>query len=168
MKEKIKRLKEKVYNQIEPITTLERMDLISFLYDHLEEYGDSEENIGFAVDYALNSNPLAGGFILTISEEDKLIGVLVLNKTGMQGYIPENVLVYLAIHRDHRERGIGKRMMTRAIQLSKGDIALHIEKDNPALKLYEKMGFENPYLEMRYYEMDHKKNEILNQENQFN
>lgn len=168
MKEKIKRLKEKVCNQIEPITTLERMDLISFLYDHLEEYGDSEENIGFAVDYALNSNPLAGGFILTISEEDKLIGVLVLNKTGMQGYIPENVLVYLAIHRDHRERGIGKRMMTRAIQLSKGDIALHIEKDNPALKLYEKMGFENPYLEMRYYEMDHKKNEILNQENQFN
>ena len=29
------------------------------------------------------------------------------------------------------------------------DIALHVEKDNPAVFLYEKLGFENKYLEMR-------------------
>lgn len=168
MEKELKRLKEKVFNQIEPMTTLERMELISFLYDHLDEYGDTEENIGFAVDYAINSNPMAGGFILTISEEEKLIGVVVMNKTGMQGYIPENVLVYIAIHRDYRELGLGTRLMTRAMQLTKGDIALHVEKENPAMKLYEKMGFENPYLEMRYYETERKKNEVINQENQNN
>ena len=26
-----------------------------------------------------------------------------------------------------------------------------VEKDNPAVKLYEKVGFTNPYLEMRLY-----------------
>ncbi len=31
-----------------------------------------------------------------------------------------------------------------------GDIALHVEPDNPARFLYEKYGFTNKYLEMRY------------------
>lgn len=152
MEPQIKRMTEKVYNQVEPITTLERFELIGFLSHHLDEYGDSEENIGFAIDYALNSNPMAGGFVLRFSEDEETTGVVVMNKTGMQGYIPENVLVYIAVHRDFRRQGLGKKLMKRAMQLSKGDISLHVEKDNPALHLYEKMGFENPYLEMRYFE----------------
>ena len=39
--------------------------------------------------------------------------------------------------------------MQKAIDYCKGDIALHVEADNPAKHLYEKMGFTNPYLEMR-------------------
>jgi ribosomal protein S18 acetylase RimI-like enzyme len=39
--------------------------------------------------------------------------------------------------------------MNKAIELTEGDIALHVEKDNPARFLYEKVGFTNPYLEMR-------------------
>jgi ribosomal protein S18 acetylase RimI-like enzyme len=69
----------------------------------------------------------------------------------MKGYIPENVLVYIAVHRDLRGKGIGKKLMEKAIQLAQGNIALHVEHNNPARFLYEKMGFENPYLEMRFY-----------------
>jgi ribosomal protein S18 acetylase RimI-like enzyme len=39
--------------------------------------------------------------------------------------------------------------MTEAINLAKGDIALHVEPDNPARHLYQKLGFDNKYLEMR-------------------
>jgi ribosomal protein S18 acetylase RimI-like enzyme len=39
--------------------------------------------------------------------------------------------------------------MKRAIELADGDIALHVEPDNPARILYEKLGFTNKYLEMR-------------------
>ena len=39
--------------------------------------------------------------------------------------------------------------MSKVIEFSKGDIALHVEKDNPAKYLYEKLGFTNKYLEMR-------------------
>ena len=39
--------------------------------------------------------------------------------------------------------------MEQALKLTKGDVALHVEPDNPAKKLYERLGFTNKYLEMR-------------------
>ena len=49
----------------------------------------------------------------------------------------------------HRGKGIGKELIQRTIKETDGDIALHVDADNPAIKLYEKLGFTNPYLEMR-------------------
>ncbi|MFT5981308.1 MAG: ribosomal-protein-alanine N-acetyltransferase [Flavobacteriales bacterium] len=72
-----------------------------------------------------------------------------MNQTGMGGYIPENILVYIATHKDHRGTGLGKKLMSKAIEISEGDIALHVEANNPAQHLYSKLGFTNPYLEMR-------------------
>ena len=40
--------------------------------------------------------------------------------------------------------------MLQAIEMAEGNIALHVEPDNPAKFLYEKIGFVNKYLEMRY------------------
>ena len=68
----------------------------------------------------------------------------------MKGYIPENILVYIATHKEYRGQGIGKQLMMAAIEQVYGDIALHVEPDNPAKKLYEKLGFTNKYLEMRF------------------
>ncbi|MEZ5050412.1 MAG: GNAT family N-acetyltransferase [Saprospiraceae bacterium] len=82
-------------------------------------------------------------------DEQEIVGATVVNKTGMDGYIPENILVYIAIHKDFRGKGIGKKLMSKAIEMSNGDIALHVEPNNPAKILYEKLGFKNKYLEMR-------------------
>lgn len=79
-----------------------------------------------------------------------MIGAAVINHTGMSGYIPENILVYLAIHREYRGKGLGSQLMQEIFQQTNGDIALHVEPDNPARKLYEKLGFTNKYLEMRW------------------
>lgn len=67
----------------------------------------------------------------------------------MDSYIPENILVYIATHRDYRGKGLGKELMKIAINTTEGDIALHVDPDNPAIRLYEKLGFVNKYLEMR-------------------
>ena len=142
-------MKFKNYTSLEVLTTLEKQRIVDFLFDHLDEYGDPKNDIGNAIDYAMSSYPLAGGFILTAEEDDEIKGAVVMNKTGMKGYIPENVLVYIAVHRDQRGKGLGKKLMNKSMVFAKGNIALHVEEDNPARYLYEKIGFENKYLEMR-------------------
>ena len=52
--------------------------------------------------------------------------------------------------KSERGKGIGKQMMLKAIEIADGNLALHVEPDNPARFLYEKIGFTNKYLEMRY------------------
>lgn len=117
-----------------------------FLFEHLEEYGDAVEDIERCITYAKE----VGGAVIIASLNKEIVGAVVLNETGMKGYIPENILVYIAVSNKTRGEGIGKQLMEKAIEITKGDIALHVEKDNPARFLYEKVGFTNPYLEMRY------------------
>lgn len=123
--------------------------LIDFLFDQLEEYGDPRPDIESCLKYALSSENGKGGFAIVLEDEGIAKGATIVNHTGMKGYIPENILVYIATHRDHRGEGLGRKVMTAAIERAEGDIALHVEKDNPAKFLYEKLGFTNPYLEMR-------------------
>lgn len=139
----------KVFTPYDRASITETWQVVDFLYDHLDQYGDAREDIHKALQYALKERPSLGGFILVAYEKEEIVGVVVINKTGMEGYIPENILVYIAVHGGYRGKGIGSRLMKKAIELTEGDIALHVEPDNPALHLYEKLGFENKYLEMR-------------------
>lgn len=138
-----------IYNAIDKPSEIEKMAVVDFLFNHLEQYGDPKKDIQKAIDYSIKAFTSFGGFTMVIKEGDKIKGAVVINQTGMGGYIPENILVYIAIHNEHRGEGLGKTLMTNAIKLAQGDIALHVEANNPAKKLYEKLGFTNPYLEMR-------------------
>lgn len=119
--------------------------IVNFLHTHLEQYGDEKEDIQRCLDYVQER----GGFVLLGVIEGEIVGAVVVNETGMSKYIPENILVYIAMDKRHRGKGYGKMLMTNAIKLCKGDIALHVEPENPAKFLYEKLGFTNKYLEMR-------------------
>lgn len=121
--------------------------IAQFLFIHLEEYGDKVEDILKCIDYAMN--PLKGGSIIVGLDDTKIVGVVIVNHTGMGGFIPENILVYIAVDNSLRGKGYGKLLMQKAISSVKGDIALHVEPNNPARKLYENLGFTNKYLEMR-------------------
>lgn len=134
---------------IDTATYLEKNEIADFLFVHLDQYGDTKEDIMKCLDYALSNFPHQGGFALLAREEGKIVGAVVVNQTGMEGYIPENILVYIAVDSSQRGKGIGKTLMEKAIKYAQGDIALHVEPDNPAKHLYEKLGFTNKYLEMR-------------------
>lgn len=139
----------KVYDSFNTITALEIETIAKFLHKHLGEYGDELSAIRKAIEYALKQRAGLGGKVLVAYDQDEIVGTVVVNKTGMDEYIPENILVYIATHAERRGKGIGKQLMEATIEHSPGDIALHVEHDNPAKFLYEKMGFTNPYLEMR-------------------
>lgn len=122
-------------------------DIIAdFLYQHLDQYGDPREHIMACLRYVFDR----GGFITIGHEADRIKGIVVINETGMSGYIPENILVYIAVDSAFRGEGIGHQLMEKALAKAKGNVALHVEPDNPARYLYEKIGFTNKYLEMRY------------------
>ena len=118
-----------------------------FLHEHLDQYGDPVEAIKKAIRYAVN--PDRGGLVLEMLDNKKIIGAVVINNTGMSEYIPENILVYIALDKKYRGQGLGKLIMKRALSLVAGNVALHVEPDNPAKFLYEKLGFTEKYREMR-------------------
>ncbi|RPA66434.1 GNAT family N-acetyltransferase [Cyclobacteriaceae bacterium YHN15] len=142
-------LKLETLSAADQATYLQKKEIADFLFVQLEQYGDPHVHILKCLDYALDQAADKGGFVVAARENGKIVGAVVINKTGMSGYIPENILVYIAVDASQRGKGVGKKLMKTAIDLAKGDIALHVEPDNPAKKLYESLGFTNKYLEMR-------------------
>jgi [ribosomal protein S18]-alanine N-acetyltransferase len=139
-----------VFNPQQLPTPQEKSEIINFLFQHLEQYGDPKHDIEKCLDYALKISESFGGFALKSADNGVITGVVIVNKTGMNGYIPDNILVYIATHHDYRGKGLGKLLIDKVFELAEGDIALHVEPDNPARFLYENKGFTNKYLEMRW------------------
>jgi len=143
-------IKTRVFNTTNKPSVEEKEGLVDFLYSNLQEYGDPKSDIEKAINYALKETTSFGGYLVVSYNENEITGVVVVNQTGMKDYIPENILVYIATHKDYRGKGIGKALMQKTIDLANGSIALHVEPENPARFLYEKFGFSSKYIEMRY------------------
>ena len=140
----------KQINSENEFNEISRNELIDFLYTHLDRFRDDKVSIGKCLDYAFSDLEGKGGFVLTGYWEDALVGVVVMNRTGMEGFIPENILVYIAVDESLRGKGIGRQLVEEAIKRAKGNVKLHVEYDNPAKRLYERIGFTTKYAEMRF------------------
>jgi len=128
---------------------LTKEEFIDFLHRHLDQFGDPKDQIELSIDYAFSTVEGKGGFLLAGFWDGKLVGGLVMNKTGMSGYIPDNILVYVAVDTSLRGKGIGAQIIEKSFKLAEGDIKLHVEYDNPAKRLYERLGMTTKYAEMR-------------------
>lgn len=124
--------------------------LVKFLFHSLEQFKDPERDIRACLDYILH--PDKGGYVFTATDEkSELKGVVFLTKTHMGLFVPEYLLVYIATDPECRGKGVGKNLMQLVTSTVNAPVALHVEHDNPAKKLYEKVGFTNKYTEMRWY-----------------
>jgi len=124
--------------------------LINFLHENLKPYEDTKEDIGKAFDYVFSKESGKGGFVLIGEIDQKPSGALVMLNTGMSGYVPENILLFVAVDPEARGLGIGGKIIKHAFKISPGDVKLHVEYDNPAKRLYERLGMTTKYAEMRY------------------
>jgi ribosomal-protein-alanine N-acetyltransferase len=129
---------------------LTRHGFIDFMHRHLGRFGDTKSAIGKSIDYAFSDAEGKGGFLLAAYEDGGLVGGLIMNHTGMAEYVPEHLLVYVAVSEEYRNRGFGARIVEEAFRLCGGSVALHVEYENPARRLYERMGMRSKYAEMRY------------------
>lgn len=137
-------------NSEKDFTEISRDEYVDFLFTHLDQFGDPKEDINKCLNYAFSNEKSEGGFALAGFINNKLVGAVIMNKTGMSGYIPDWILVYIAVDASQRGHGIGKQLIEEVYKHCDGDIKLHVEYDNPAKRLYERMGFKSKYAEMRY------------------
>ncbi len=122
--------------------------LVDFIFENLGEFTDDKVSIMTCLNYITDS--AYGGEVYVAKEDEKIIGVIIINKTGMTKFIPENILVYVTVDSNYRGRKIGKTLMQHMMKKIRGDIALHVEPHNKTKNLFSALGFTNKYLEMRY------------------
>jgi DNA-binding MarR family transcriptional regulator/GNAT superfamily N-acetyltransferase len=125
--------------------------LAEFIYENIKPYEDTLSDTRQAVNVAIDPDRPKGAFILLAEVERKPVGALIMLRTGMEGFVPENILLMVCVHPSMRGKGAGGAIIRKGIELADGDVKLHVEYDNPAKQVYEKIGFTSKYAEMRYY-----------------
>lgn len=126
-----------------------RPELIRFFHECMKPYEDRPEDVARALDYAFSERPGEGGFLVLGRRGKEIVSGLVMLRTGMGGYVPENLLLFVATRPELRGQGIGRRICERALAECRGAVKLHVEHENPAKRLYERLGFRSRYAEMR-------------------
>ena len=90
-------------------------------------------------------------------EDNTVIGFLAFEQV-----LDEGSIVEVAVHPDHRRRGIAKALITSAIHSVDGlkTVFLEVRESNtPAVRLYEDLGFEQIAVRREYY--DHPKEDAV-------
>ena len=137
-----------LYDAFSGINSGDKSRLIKFLLKNSEEKGVSV--IEDAIDYALKIKPSFGGYIFTAWEEKQLVGLVLVNKTGMGGFTPGHLMVYACVDKASKNKAkVLKELIQRSVKRCKGEMALHLRPDNPALPIFKSLGFQEQFLELR-------------------
>ena len=113
-----------VYDAFTGIGFSKKKAIIGFLSQYSEATWMDTSAIQQAVDYAIKETPSFGGFIVTAEEDQQILAALIVNKTGMQGYMPQYIAVLKSILPKYKNSTIIKELTNQAITLTKGDIAM--------------------------------------------
>lgn len=137
-----------LYDAFSGISPMEKSQVVRFL---MEQEGHSEgDSIREAVEYAMKLKPSFGGFVLVARHNQQIVGVIIANRTGMEAYNPKNIFVFVTVEDSYRRKeAFVKQLIDQGIKYADGDIAMHVKSDNPALAIYQKLGFKAQYLELR-------------------
>jgi threonine synthase len=135
------------------ITELTRKDigdnlgrLIDILDRWLEDFSDPKEEILEAVENALNN-----GYVLAALMNGGLVGLCVLSTMELDTFFPRYHLAYIAADERYEGRGVATLLIEKAVEVSNGNLSLHVERDNDkAIRLYKKMGFDIKYHRMQF------------------
>src|SRR5690606_11167151 len=136
------------YDAYTRLSTMEAARLTNFIYGQQEEPKISQRAIGKAIQYSTKEIPGLGGYVFVLEEQGELLGLMVVNKTGMGDYIPENFIAFLTVRKEEKDSGTAQKLMDYALQYCKGDLAVHIEGQGN-LDFLKNNGFQLTHMEMR-------------------
>ena len=120
--------------------------IIKLIDQWLMDYTDPKIEIREAL-----TNALDEGFVVFAYHNNVFEGIAVITSFGFEHFASKYHLAYIATNDNVRGRGIPTELLSKANELSKGILSLHVDIDNNrAIKLYEKMGFTSSYIRMMY------------------
>lgn len=131
-----------------------RDELVRFFHETMEPWNDTPKDVQAALDYLFSDAEGKGGFLTLLRYDGKLGGAVAMLATGMDGYVPAHILLFVSVDPSTRGQGLGSKLIQRALDHCPGDVKLHVEYENPAKRLYERLGFTTKYAEMRYSKPD--------------
>jgi threonine synthase len=121
-------------------TFLDKLD------EWLLEFSDPVDEMKDAVENAFEK-----GYVLGAFDHETLVGIAILSRSGFDTFFPKYHLSYIATKKSVKGRGIATQLLQESIEVTKGDLSLHVETNNKrAIKLYEKMGLRKKYYRMIY------------------
>ena len=89
----------------------DRETLVRFFHETMEPWNDSLEDVQKGLEYCFSDAPGKGGFLTLKQIDGELAAAVLMLDTGMEGYIPENLLLMVSVDPDRRGQGIGKEII---------------------------------------------------------
>ncbi len=116
-------------------------DLIEMTRSWLSTYNDSVGETVDAIEKAMKE-----GFLLIAKRNGEEQGICIVVNMGFERFIPTYHLAYIGVKAGNKGRGVASELIGRAIELTDGNLSLHVDLDNKRAKnLYRKMGFNHVY-----------------------
>jgi threonine synthase len=126
--------------------TIDYGEFLKKLDEWLIHFTDPMEEMKEAVENAFEE-----GYVLCAFHEREIVGITIISRTRFEKFFPKYHLSYIATKRDIKGKGIATQLLQRAIEVTGGDLSLHVDIENKrAIKLYEKMGLIKKYYRMFY------------------
>lgn len=139
----------KLYNAGTGMDSFDRAAIVKFLYTHARDI--PAHTAREAVDCVLKHTPSFGGFILADWHERQLRAVVMVNRTGMSGFGPENLITFAVVRKEEEfPLPILEQLIREAMNLADGEIAFHLPKRHPAIKVFQELGFQQDFVELRF------------------
>lgn len=134
-------------DDVEDFNEISKDTLVDFTRTWLAQYSDSALETEEAIQNAMDK-----GYIMLASRNGEYEGICIIVNLGFDEFIPMYHLAYIGTNSNSKGRGVGSELIKHAIDLTDGNISLHVDLDNKgAKKLYEKYGFKHVYNRMIYY-----------------
>lgn len=116
--------------------------------DHFQENFDDFWNYEILKDEIVNNN---SKYIVAKTETDEIIGFI-----GIKIILDEAEFMNIVVHKDYRNKGIGSKLLEKILYICKKlkikRILLEVnEKNETAIKLYEKYNFIKTGIRKKYY-----------------
>ncbi len=125
-------------------------EIIRFLHSNSKGASSkSKEDVRKSIEYAMKERPSLGGYITVIRNGSKMWGVSILNKTGLEGIMPDYILSHMAVEPTCTDKAHCEQLlMKKTLELCNGNVAFLVQANDPMVEACMEQGFEYRRLEL--------------------